>query len=161
MTDYIEVLKIILTHYAYNDRTEDEKHQVFKLVLKSRTIETVHLFIEMGTQIEKCAYLLQDAAYNFRANVSEFLLKTYLFDVDKPNDDGHTPLMIAITRENSACVKLLLEWGAGVNLSIAVPPVGEIILPLSQAIYKKKREILDLIMTVGYTKARQQRRLIP
>ncbi|KAJ8672624.1 hypothetical protein QAD02_003883 [Eretmocerus hayati] len=148
---YIEILKLFLNHDAYKRRSKHEKSMVFRDILRGGILKAVNLFIENGTKLEDCGvrFPLHAAACNSNAEVLEFLLKTYLFDIDELDKDGCSSLFTACSQKNSACVKLLLEWGADVELPMTIPQINVVMSPLCATVLKKNQKILDLLLSAG------------
>ncbi|KAJ8664858.1 hypothetical protein QAD02_006520 [Eretmocerus hayati] len=118
VTESIEILKIVLNHGASINRFDYGAYVPFQAVLRHANLEMMKLFFERGIQLEECGvqFPLHLAAMNMSGNILEYLLKSLLYDVDEVDASGSTALFIAIGAKNFACFRLLIEWGADVNI---------------------------------------------
>ncbi|XP_077989188.1 ankyrin repeat and SOCS box protein 7-like [Glandiceps talaboti] len=83
---------------------------------------------------------LHVAAHYGRDSFANLLLQHQAF-VDSKSDKGTTPLQLAMIRERTACIKMLLHWQANINVQLG--------FPLRYAVIKSNHSICKLLLKKG------------
>ncbi|KAJ8682973.1 hypothetical protein QAD02_018765 [Eretmocerus hayati] len=159
LPDYIDILKILFAHGANPRCTNVRNYIPFQRVLESGTVEAMKIFLENGITLDNCGipHPLHAAAKNAATkDVLEYLLKSYRYDVDEiehSDDESCTALFNAVAHENDHNVRLLIEWGADVNLPL-INIIGEdgsksVESPLYYAADNADSVNVDLLLTAG------------
>ncbi|KAJ8664957.1 hypothetical protein QAD02_006619 [Eretmocerus hayati] len=151
-TDYIEILKMVLNFGARVDHVSHGQFTAFKFILKYANFEIMKLFFQRGLQLRNCGvqFPLHHAAVNEKEEILDYLLKRQLFDVDELDDHGTTALFEAVCSRRVPCIRLLIKWGADVDISNsdnAYVPEFRGQTPLRQALKMTQSIIVDLLLT--------------
>ncbi|KAJ8688490.1 hypothetical protein QAD02_024285 [Eretmocerus hayati] len=149
--EYVQILKLVLAHSTNENLIKHKNYSVFDTVLESGTMEAVHVFLKNGVQLVDCgvSYPVHRAAANSDVNILEHLLETRLYDIDAVDECGSTALFNAVLHERLDCVRMLIEWGADVE--IPMDPKSDLETagrsPLGQAVFQRNLKIVDLLLS--------------
>ncbi|KAJ8682971.1 hypothetical protein QAD02_018763 [Eretmocerus hayati] len=156
VTEYIDILRMLLSYGAKNELASVEKNVPFMAVLAFGTKEAMQLFFEYGVTLDNCrvSHPLHHAAQNARKEILDYLLKSNRYDVDEVhygNKEDCTPLIVAVCTQQYKNVRLLIEWGADVNISLINENyVGSSVTsPLFEALDQGDVKIVDLLLSAG------------
>ena len=130
--EYVE----LLFNYIYNNKCPN-KYEKLRFAIKNNKLKLAQSLIDKGVDINDInnEYVLHSAVNTLMdddvINNSDECIKlllNYGADVNKTDDDGWTPLMIAAMRWATSFQKLLLDSGAEVNM---VNPDGDTALMIA------------------------------
>ncbi|KAJ8679888.1 hypothetical protein QAD02_015675 [Eretmocerus hayati] len=152
LTDFnSDILKLIMSNSTIKNCIEYGKYVPFESVLMSGTVEAMHLFFENGVQLNNCGVPspLIRAAGNHDVRILEYLLTTRLYDVNAVDENGFTALFSAVAFDRLDCARMLIEWGANVDIPADPKAVFSTAgrSPLSQAVAQDNLEIVDLLLS--------------
>ncbi|KAJ8664474.1 hypothetical protein QAD02_006136 [Eretmocerus hayati] len=156
----VEILKVLLNSGAKIINPKSGEYNSYKILLKEQgDFEVFHLFTKSdGFQLKNCGvpFPLHLASQLFEPRILLYLLESHLYDVDEFDNDGWTALSLAACIE---ClipnVRLLLEWGANVNIacgrsdSLPSDSIGRTALKV--AFSKSNSEVGRLLIAAGST----------
>ncbi|KAJ8675363.1 hypothetical protein QAD02_011149 [Eretmocerus hayati] len=149
-------LSMALSYGAVMVSPEFEKFMPFQVVLQYGDIELIDWFIENGFRLQDCGvrFPLHEAIKNSNESILKYLLRARQFDVDEINDKYCTALLLAITHSKTKHVRLLIEWGADVNISCAKGAQPHLATdfhrrPLVRALTTGQPEVVKLLLAAG------------
>ncbi|KAJ8687104.1 hypothetical protein QAD02_022898 [Eretmocerus hayati] len=149
--EYIDILKLIMAQSANKNSIEHGKYMPFGSVLESGTMEAMQLFFENDVRLDNCGvpFPLHRATANSEVEILKYLLNTRLYDIDAVDETGSTALFNAVLHKRLDSVRLLIEWGANVDVPMDFKSDHETAgrSPLSQAVSIGEIEIIDLLLS--------------
>ena len=108
-------------------------------------LECVRILIEYRANIESpemATTPVHSAAYGGHVKVLDYFLRECCTDVNLLNTNGKVPLYQATIQGHTACVQLLLRYGANVNLTVS--DQGETLVHI--AVKESRRQILRALL---------------
>ena len=140
----LAVVKLLIKHGAEIDALDREGNTpLYSAVMAGRT-QIAMLLLKSGSKID-ANYLLDQVVANSVADrdVIDFLLDQGA-EINHQDEQGRTPLIIAISQDNRIMVKLLITNGADVN-----KPDNSGQTPLMLANERNKSDIIRLLKRNG------------
>ncbi|KAJ8666185.1 hypothetical protein QAD02_007847 [Eretmocerus hayati] len=150
-----EILRIILKYTSVRCNYSGKYALLIPLVYNG-SVDLILTFIEHGLNLEnhKATFPVHRAAHCRDKNVLDYLLQSNIFDVNGLDINGLTPLFISVNYGISENVKLLIQYGADVNIICSRggrlwPPTVEKQSPLSRAICCGQSSIAKILIGAG------------
>ncbi|KAJ8683457.1 hypothetical protein QAD02_019249 [Eretmocerus hayati] len=151
----LDIIRILVDNGAEIHNTKFGEYSPVKILLAYGSMEALDMFIHYGLKLKDCGvrFPLHEAAMNPHAEILQYVLQSYLFDVDEIDDGGMTSLLIAIRWRREHNVRLLLEWGANVKVGLkdcnSWSPTDINSVALSEAFFKIRPELSRPLFAAG------------
>jgi ankyrin repeat protein len=138
------IARLLIDHGARLDARDRQGHTPLEVAVLAGKIQIAVLMLELGASMDAQHLLFEAirADADFR-DVFEFLVERGA-DVNQPNAEGETPLLVAIDQGNRLLVKRLIDQGADVNL-----PGADGTQPLQAARAAANNDIVRLLQRFG------------
>ncbi len=96
--------------------TDEDGHNAFDYAASNGMRDVIALLEDEQRQTDHAGNTtLHQACYQNQSEVVEALIRAGRVDLDAPNDDGDTPLLMACQNQNVYLVEILLKAGADPN----------------------------------------------
>ncbi len=150
-----EIARILLENGFDPKQENGYKTTPVEYAAGMNSVEIIDLLVSKGVDLKAAGYrmpLLHRSAVSPGVEVLHYLLDRD-FDINGKDNNGRTPLMMAVDFGNLAAARALIMRGADINL-----PNPEGVVPMMIAVKKGSPELIDLFISkkadLGFTDAR-------